>query len=181
MYPSEYAYHADSVTRAEVTSANCKNYPQGNLPSGIHPENYIICNGTQLRLVDSELGSEQYSSSEYYVWPVTKGSSQLLFNFPTRVTVTTITLHYYSDNIQRLPRLRFFAVPDDFEIWDAPIISYSYVEVTAMQLFEEPADQRKASVYFNLLTKKVLLSIFGSSFKFAMSELNFFSCNGELV
>ena len=53
VYPSEYAYRHDSVTRAESGSANCRRYPLGNLQeSGIHAEQYIHCNGTRLRLID---------------------------------------------------------------------------------------------------------------------------------
>ena len=106
VYPSEYAYHHDSVTRSERASANCMHYPMESHHS-IHPERYIHCNGTQLRLTDSELGPEQYRISYYYTWPSGSISSQLLFIFPTRVNLTTITLHYYSDHVRGLPRLRF--------------------------------------------------------------------------
>ncbi len=68
MYPSEYAYQDDSVNRAESASANCRNYPPGNLQSGDHTEHFIHCDGTQLKLADSYLGQTQYWSSDYYVW-----------------------------------------------------------------------------------------------------------------
>ena len=53
------------------------------------------------------------------MWSAGRGG-QLLFIFPTRVSLTTITLHYYSDSVPGLPRLRFYAVPDDFNARDAP-------------------------------------------------------------
>ena len=122
VYPSEYAYRDDSVNRAESGSANCRRYPAGNLQGGIHTEDYVHCDGTQLRLADSDVGQEQYSSSDYYVWSAGR-DGQLLFILPTRVSLTTITLHYYSDSDLGFPRLRFYAVPDDFDVWDAPTTS----------------------------------------------------------
>ena len=124
--PSEYVYHGDSVNGVESPSANCMNYPAG--PSS---QQYIHCDGTQLLLVsDSNFGSEQYQTNEYYQWGASpEKNRQLLFIFPTRVSLTTITLHYYSDNFQGLPRLRFYAVPDDFDIWDAPTTRYPQVNI----------------------------------------------------
>ena len=83
-------------------------------------EQYMHCDGTRLRLTDSDTGSEQYSSSYYYEWRAGTEIRQLQFIFPTRVNLTTITLHYYSDSQRGLPRLRFYAAPDDFDVWDAP-------------------------------------------------------------
>ena len=91
-------------------------YPSDH-PDGAFVGNYIHCDGTQLKLIDSDLEQEQYRSSESrdYVWPA--GSDRkLLFIFPKRVSLTTISLHYYSDNFQGLPRLRFYAAPDDFNV-----------------------------------------------------------------
>ena len=53
----------------------------------------INCDGRQLKLADSDLGREQYRSSDYYVWSA-GSDGQLLFIFPTlsRVSLTTITL-----------------------------------------------------------------------------------------
>ena len=152
MYPSEYAYRSDSVTRTESTSANCRSYPPDSALS-IGSEEYIHCDGAQLKLTDSDLGSEQYSSSDYYVWSAGSRHSQLLFTFPTRVNLTTITLHYYSDSVQGLPRLRFFEVPDDFDIWDAPTVTNRLVEVAAVPPRGEPAGHRNVSIRFDFSTR----------------------------
>ena len=90
-------------------------YPTSLTQAGTSPEDYFHCGGTQLKLTDSDIGSKQYSSSDYYVWPA-ETMSQLLFIFPTRVNLTTITLHYYRDSVRGCPRLRFYAVPDDFDV-----------------------------------------------------------------
>ena len=172
MYPSEYAYHNDSVTRTESGSANCRRYPH-NLQPRVFTEEYIYCDGTQLILTDSVLGSEQYSSSDYYVWSA--GSyEQLLFIFPTRVSLTTITLHYYSDSDLGFPRLRFYAVPDDFDVWDAPTTSIPHVDVAAVPPGGEPAGRKSVSISVNFNTRKVLMEKFGSSLQLAISEVEFF-------
>ena len=170
VYPSAYSYHGDSVYRSERPNANCRQY---GLNRYADTDQYVYCGGTQLRLTDSHYGSEQYTaSSEYYVW--TGGSrSQLLFIFPTRVNMTTITLHYYTDSVRGLPRLRFYAVPDGFDIWDAPTSSYNYVDVVSVPPDEEPVGRRNITIATTLNTKKVLMYKFTSSFAFAMSEVEF--------
>ena len=177
MYPSEYAYHRNSVNRAENVRVNCNNYPVG---LGIHSESYIHCNGTQLKLADSHFGSEQFNSVDdyYYVWPAGIISQHLLFIFPRRVNLTTITLHYYSDSVRGLPRLRFFAVPDDHDIWEAPTVSdkQDIVGVAAVSPGGEPEGHRNVSIRFDFATKKVLMIKYGSTFSFAVSEVEFFRC-----
>ena len=143
-------------------------------------DDYIHCNGTQLRLTDSDYGSEQYSSNDYYVWEG-GSSSQLLFIFSTRVNFTTITLHYYNDNARGLPRLRLFVVPDNFEIWDAPSGSYSRVEVSAITPGGNLGGHRNVSIKYSFMTKKVLLYKYRSDFAFVVSEFEFLTCNGKQI
>ena len=152
------------------------NYPAG--PSS--QQQYIHCDGTQLLLSDSNLGSEQYQTKEYYRWSAgLEINRQLLFIFPTAVSLTTITLHYYSDNFQGLPRLRFYAVPDNFDIWDAPTTRYPHVNVAAVPPVREPVGCRNVSISVNFKTNKVLMYKFSSSFMFAVSEVEFFTCCGK--
>ena len=174
MYPSEYAYHKDSVERIERDSANCRNYQSG-LETFRRSEDYIHCNGTQLRLTDSDFGLDKNTFSDYYLWPAGSRSSQLLFIFPTRVNLTTITLHYYSTRGRSLPRLRFWSVPDEFDVWDAPTSIYSREDVAAVPPGEEPAGYRNISNSFNthISTTKILLVKFSSSYPFQLSEVEF--------
>ena len=177
MYPSEYADHYDSVSRAERRSANCRRYKDG-LKAGTNTSKYTHCNGSQLRLTDSDLGQEQYSSSDYYVW-IAEKDRQLLFIFPTRVSLTTITLHYYSDSVRGLSRLRFYAVPDDFDVWDAPILGTPHVDVAAVPPGGEPAGHRNIIINVNFNTKKVLMYKFSSTYQLAVSEVEFFQCQSK--
>ena len=179
VYPSEYAYHDDSVNRAESGSANCRRYPPGSV-QGLQTEEYVHCDGTQLKLADSDVGLEQYSSSDYYVWSAGR-DGQLLFIFPTRVSLTTITLHYYSDSDRGLSRLRFYAVPDDYDVWDAPTTSTPYVDIVSVPPGREPAGRRNVSINVNLNAKKVLMYKYSSSFLFAVSEMEFFTSKGTRI
>ena len=175
VYPSEYAYGYVSVTECESDSANCRRYPSG-LQAGVFTEQYTHCDGTQLKLTDSDLGQGQIR--DYYVW-LAGSTAHLLFVFPTRVSLTTITLHYYSVSIQGLPSLRFYAVPDDFNIWDAPATSYPRVDVSSVLPGGESAGCRSVSINVNFNTMKVVMYKFSSNFWFALNEVEFFICNGE--
>ena len=174
-YVSEYAYHEDSVNKAESTSANCRTYPGGR-GSSVFSEHYIHCDGTQLKLADSDLGQEQYRSSDYYMWGAGIGQ-QLLFIFPTRVSLTTITLHYYSDSIRGLPRLRFYAVSDDFDVWEAPASSYRSVNVAEVPPNGQSAGHKSVHININFCTKKLLMYKYYSAFQFALSEVEYLNCN----
>ena len=137
---------------------------------------YTHCDGQQLKLSDSDRGSNtEYTAISYYVW--TTGSvDQLLFIFPTRVSLTTITLHYYSDSVRGLPRLRFYAVPDDFDVWYVPTSGNPYVGVVSVPPGGEPAGRRNIRVNnINFNTKKILILKYSSSFLFAVSEMEFFT------
>jgi hypothetical protein len=178
VYPSEYAYRDDSITRAESASANCRKYSEiDGLPEGIFFD-YIHCDGTQLKLADTNLGPEQFSSTSYYQW--TSGSAQqLLFIFPTRVSLTTITLHYYSDSIRGLSRLRFYTVSDNFDVWDTLTSGNPYSGVASVPPGGEPAGRKNVSINVNFNTRKVLMYKFSSSFQFTVSEVEFFRCNSK--
>ena len=173
VYPSEYAYHDNTVAERESGSANCRRYQTGPASQ----KQYTHCTGTPLKLADSNFGQEQYQSTDYYVW--SSRSDQLLFIFPTRVSLTTITLHYYSDSVRGLPRLSFYAVPDDFGVWDAVITSYPLVGVAPVPPGGEPAGRRNVSITVNFNTKKLLMYKFSSNIALAVSEVEFFSTCGK--
>ena len=179
VYPSEYAYHKDSVRRSETASANCRNYPSSlGIRTDSRSEEYTHCNGTQLRLTDSDVGEEQYRSSYYYEWSAGSEPRQLLFIFPTRVNLTTITLHYYNDSQRGLPRLRFYAAPDDFDVWNAPPGNNRYSDIAAVRPGES-AGRGNASINVDFTTTKVLMVKIGSNFKLAVSEVQFSFRNGN--
>ena len=172
MYPSEYAYRNDSVIRTESASVNCRSYPRRDGDMDIV---YIYCDGDQLKLSDSDRGSNtEYTASSYYVWSA--GShEQLLFIFPTRVSLTTITLHYYSDSDRGRPRLNFYAVGDNFNVWDG-LTNIRFVGKDSIPPGGEPAGGRNITIKnFKFTTTKVVMSKLGSEFQFAASEVEFFT------
>ena len=179
IHPSEYAYRSDSANRAESVSANCRRYPSGRQQE-VFTNLYIHCDGSQLKLTDSDLGQEPYHSPDYYVWYAGR-DGQLLFIFPTRVSLTTITLYYYSDSVRGLPRLSFYAVPDDFDIWDQPTSSYPHVDVASVPPGGGSAGQRSVSINVNFNTRKVMMYKLSSSFQFDVSEVEFFSCSSKCI
>ena len=170
MKPSEYAYRDHSVTRAESASANCRKYPSRDA--------YIHCDGDQLKLSDSDIGSNtEYTNTSYYVWNAGR-HEQLLFTFRTRVSLTNIILHYYSDSVRGLPRLIFYTAGDNFNVWDglqsgAPIVG----TIDSVPRGEEPTGGRNITIKpnFKFNTTKVLMSKIRSDFQFAASEVEFFT------
>ena len=175
VYPSEYAYRDDSVNRAETPSANCRQYQDG-LKDHINTSKYIHCDGNSLKLTDSNKGLVEYNSSCCYWWSA-RSNGQLLFIFHKEISLTTITLHYYSDSHRGLPRLRFYAVPDNFDVWQASAASNPRVDVAAVPPDGEPAGRRNISINVNFSTRKVLMYKYSSSFVFAVSEVEFFICS----
>ncbi len=168
MYPSEYAYQDDSVSRAERNRANCRRYPER---AGDSEVVYIHCDGEQLRLTNSDIGADtEYSIGSYYSWSIW-WDAQLLFTFPTVFSLTTITLHYYSDSDRGLPRLRFYAVLDDIDVWDTLATGTPYADIAEAQPGVEPAGRRSVSINVNFNTRKVLMYKYHSSFIFTVSEM----------
>ena len=116
----------------------------------------------------------EYTNTSYYVWNASS-YAQLLFIFTTRVSLTAITLHYYSDSVRGHPRLRYYAVPDDFDVWDRPS-GDPFVGIDSIPPSGEPTGGRNVKVKVNVKfnTKKVLMSKLSSNLQFAASEVEFF-------
>jgi hypothetical protein len=140
---------------------------------------YIHCDGIPLKLVDSNFGQQQYQSRDYYVWS-RMSDEQLLLIFPTRVSLTTITLHYYSDSVRGLPRLRFYAVPDDFDVWDTLTLGNPYTGIASVPPGGEPAGRRSVSINVNFNTKKLLMYKYNNDSQLAVSEIQVFNCSCKL-
>ena len=87
--------------------------------------------------------------------------------------MTTITLHYYSDSVRGRPRLRFYAVPDDFYIWETLTTGNPYVGIDSFPPGGEPAGRRSVSINVNFNTQKVLMYRYSSSLQLAVSEVEF--------
>ncbi len=84
-----------------------------------------------------------------------------------------------SDSFQHLPRLRFYAVLDDFDIWDALATNIPHVDVASVPPGGEPAGRRNVSISVNFITHKMPMYKFNSNFVFSASEFQFFTCNSK--
>ena len=70
-------------------------------------------------LTDSNTGGNTFNTEDYLVWKTTNKFSRLLFTFPTEISLHNITLHSYIEresNDDASVRLKFFAIPDEFEL-----------------------------------------------------------------
>ena len=118
-----------------------------------------------------------YRSSDYYEWPAGSEPRKLLFIFPTTVGLTSMTLTYYSDSQRGRPPLRFTAVPDDFNVWDEVLPSYSYIDIAGTPHGSESVG-RTRNIVVNLVTidtTRLLMVKEASSLKFALSEVLFYA------
>ena len=64
VYPSQYAYRDDSISRTESPGANCMKYSDTRME-------YVRCDvrPVQLKLSDSDRGSNtEYTATSYYEW-----------------------------------------------------------------------------------------------------------------
>ena len=95
--------------------------------------------------------------------------------------MTTITLHYYSDSVRGLPRLVFHAVSDDYNIWDGLRTNYRPTEVAAVPPDGEPVGLMNVNINVSFNTRKVLMYKSSADFGFAVSEVEFFTCDSKLI
>jgi hypothetical protein len=76
--------------------------------------------------------------------------------------------------------LRFYAVPDDFDVWDAPTSGTPFVGVSEVALGADPG-RSKDRINANFNTNKVLMYKFRSSFQFAVGEVEFTTCKHNFM
>ena len=170
VYPSEYAYRDDSVslTRFESASANSRNYPPGDQKQSISPKDYIYCNGTQLKLTDSNLGQEQCQIISGVLGVMSNCCSyspQVSPWLPSHCSTTVTVTKVFPDWDSMLYQMTLIS----------GIPSSPSVNVAAVPPDGEPTDLGML-VNINFNTKKVLMYEYGSSFVFAVSEVEFFKC-----
>ena len=95
--------------------------------------------------------------------------------------MTTITLHYYSDSQRGLPRLRFIAAPDNFNVWDATPGNSRYADIAAVPQVEESPGRRSVNISVNFTTTRILMIKFGSNYMLSVSEVEFFNLTSKIL
>ena len=115
------------------------------------------------------------------MWSAGVTVRRMLFTLPERVNLTGITLHYFSDSNRGLSRILFYAVPDDFKLGDGVRSFYNQAIVeTKLPSNREQNGPTNFTVNLDFNTKKVLMLKILSNFQFALSEVEFFTCNGKI-
>ena len=159
---------------------NCSPYPPSiTSDSEVDPTQHIRCTHPT-RLTDSDTGPTTYTediAADVYV----SGNSaeQLLFIFPTSVSITAINLLYYSNTEdQGHPKLRLYAVPENFNVWDTVDSSYPSIFIDEALPGSEETGLRNVTREAGFQTTRVLLTKSESkNYNFVMSEVEFFTCD----
>ena len=168
----------------EYPSAQCKPYdPNVNI--------HYLCDGSPLRLTDSQLGPEYYSSTydhNYYIMKRTRGTATyntflFILSEPTRLA--KIRLHYYSD-IHRgriLPIIYFYATRDDQPVYDT-LNAYERLGVLGSPFSETVNGRTNVTISISsssLAYRKVLMHIhfIPNEKYFYLSEVEFFTLSSK--
>ena len=165
-------------------------YSNQSFDTGTHPidcevENvsgrvYMHCSNTVL--TDGYRGPANFNEGDtrpYYIWDKPQ-KQRLLFTFPRTISLTSIILYYYHSINYALPKVRFFPIGDDFQIWDQvpnDVLSTTIGPVGSSQYMG------KASIAVNLtasISKLLMLVEMHKSYGLALSEIEF-CINGKCL
>ncbi len=134
-------------------------------------------------LTDSSLGPENYNASDssYYLFN-NRELTQILFNFPRDVLLSTIQLHYYIDvtNEIALPKIRISLV-DNFQVSQTIGPSIRSLTIDSVDARSELNGRiARLPEEFSISTTQVLLRIEDNKdYSLALSEIEFCE-NGEI-
>ena len=135
------------------------------------------------RITDSDKSQPTFTQDTHnsvYIWP--SRPDQVLFTFSSRKLINSITLHYYSnEDNQGLPKLRFFAVPEDFKVTDRPSSSYPTRVLDAVFPGDEGSGLRNKTMDVPFNTTKILMTKgFTKNYQFYLSEIEFFTSDAGI-
>ncbi len=138
---------------------------------------YVSCEGlTRITNADKSLPSfTQDSLNSVYIWP--SQEDKVLFTFSEQKQIDSLAIHYYSnfDN-QGLPKLRFYAVPEDFEVQDEVKSSYPMSIIDEVRPRREQEGLRNKSRTVAFQTSKILMTKSDTkNYQFYLSEVEFFT------
>ena len=123
----EYAYLTSSLSGMDHPGANCRQYCGSN-PSHPPITSYTHCDGSPLKLSDSEVGSTKNYTADQNQYYCSNGpvSLKILFTLSESVQLSHTRLHYYNgpqDNPMSgyrkvLPATIYTLVNDEYEVWE---------------------------------------------------------------
>ena len=122
----------------------------------------------------------QETNGTVYIW--SSDPDQVLFIFSSQKLINSITLHYYSnEDNQGLPKLRFFAVPEDFEVTNRTRSTYPTRVLDAVFPGDEGTGLRNKTRDVPFNTTKILMTKgFTKNYQFYLSEIEFFTSNSGM-
>ena len=163
-----------------LSSGDSQCTPLGNLAVDTPSDaNYVSCEGPT-RITDSQKSLPvftQDSPDSVYIWGSQK--DKVLFTFSDQKDIHSLALHYFSnsDN-QALPKLRFYAVPEDFEVQDEVRGSYPMTIIDEVRPGREQEGLRNKSKTVDFHTSKILMTkSYTKNYQFYLSEVEFFTNN----
>ncbi len=151
--------------------------PLGDVDTSSVNSQYVSCEGPT-RITDSEnsiLAFTHETHDSVYIW----GSEEdrVLFTFSTEKSFNSLAIHYFSnsDN-QGLPKLKFYAVPDDFEVQDALKNEYLMAIIDEVRPGRENEGLCNKSKAVNFQSSKILMTKgYTKTYQFYVSEVEFFT------
>ena len=169
VFPGTISYQSSNFDHTVTDS--CTPYPSNtSAPQGINPTEYVRCNHPTT-ITDDNTGPP------FYIWGEAPG--HLLLEFPTPTNFSSIMIYYQYNATYALAKLRIYAVPDSFSVWDLPDNSYEsrgFDEVrpgVGVDGLRELPDPAVPPIQF--VTSKVLIDKLEDTktFLFAFSEVAF--------
>ena len=167
---------------SEYPGAQCRTYDNSHLQS------YSLCDGSPLRLTDSQLGPDYYSSTHdhnYYIMKDNGYYRNFVFTLSEPTRLAQIRLHYYSD-IHRgkiLPVIYFYATKHNQLVYNT-LDAYERLGVVGSPFSETVNGRTNVTISVSscsLEYSKVLMyiSFIPNDKYFYLSEVEFFSLSSR--
>lgn len=173
--PVSYSYLNGSFCCQDFEANGCV------VDRNIDTQTYISC--TSSLLSDNSLGPANFNESMnkgYYIWNNSGQRQVMLFTFSQNITLTNIEIVYYYYGRGR-PKLRFYLVEDNFQVWDA--INNNRISITLDNdvLGENNTGRQTSTKRLNGITSKIAMEIVNDKkFRSVQSELTFCT-NGKCL
>ena len=173
MHPVSVAIRSEVIGLA---NDNCNTLSSPDLGTAEGTE-YVHCQHPT-RITDSEKSQPIFTQDTYnsvYIWP--SKSDQVLFTFSSWKVIDSITIHYFSnEDNQGFPKIRFFAVPEDFEVSDTPDSSNPTRVIDSVSPGNENTGLRNKTRNVPFNTTKILMTKgYTKNYQFYVSEIEFFT------
>lgn len=172
LQPRSYTYRADALVNSDVDS-QCSE-------EDINGTTFTTCSSPHMILTDMTLGPDQFNASDpstYYHWNKDT-MNQILFTFPTNVSVSRVQLHYYTNQGSgiALPKSRLTLVNDTFTAADTLNDSIESFTIDEMTMGDEGLNIANRDLAGQFTTQILLRVEEHKVYALALSEIKF--CTG---